>query len=212
LHHGGDALQRLTVAIFEEDNIVTLNQAAAAKNGKTSSSHDSNGIKALPASNGGSSASEAEKIFADPPAVVQLNVKHESGRLVVRTHSDLKREAEAMIARLELTSADRVLCVAPLSPQNGSSNCLVAAIAAGAAMVLPQPDNWNDILRAVAEERVTVLAAPASLLEHLMEVYSEQLPQSSSLRGYFCAGEPLPPEMSERFHEKTGYHVFSAGG
>jgi acyl-CoA synthetase (AMP-forming)/AMP-acid ligase II len=212
-NYGGEALPRLAIAIFEEDNIVTLNHVVAAKNCKASpSNHDSNGFKLLPSSNGGSPAGEAEKIVVDPPAVVQLAAKHEGGKLSVRTHSDLKREAEAMIAQLELTSADRVLCMAPLSPQNRFGNCLVAAISAGAAMVLPQPGDWSGILQALAEERVTVLAGPISLLAHLMETNHEQLPRNNSLRGYLCTGAPLSPEMSERLHEKIGFQVFSAGG
>jgi len=199
----GLALPRLTIAVFEEDNIVTLNKTArerqtAVDNGKAAALNSRSEALAPRKANGRALMAATEAV-PDQPAVVQFK---EAQQFCVRTHEDLGREAEAMIAQIQLTVDDRLVCLAPLCQINCLSHCLIAAVVAGATMVLPEPGNRDGIRQLLVDERVTVLAGPAALLKCLAENH----PDTFSLRWYFCT-DALSPEIGERLSQRMGFKV-----
>ncbi|MCI0697247.1 long-chain fatty acid--CoA ligase [candidate division KSB1 bacterium] len=212
----GAPLLPLTIAIFEEDNIVTLNNPGrerrnaaldSARNGKAAApSQLADAVVSLPASNGKAPASEAEKIFTEHPAVIHLAAARGSApKIETRAHADLLRQAEKMIAELELTSNDCLLCAAPLCQHDNLVPCLIAAIAAGATLVIPASSDWRAIQQALAEERITVLAGSAAVLARLAEMESG----ISALRWCFCLGAPLSPEIGKNLNKKIGFQIWT---
>jgi long-chain acyl-CoA synthetase len=195
----GMALPRLTVAIFEEDNIVTLNKAARA--GRAASDNGKLVSQAALGATNGRAHREAIETVADHPAVIQFSGTNQFG---VRTHEDLLREAETMIAQIQLTGDDCLVCLAPLCQTHCLSNCLIAAMAAGATMVLLEPSGWENIRQILVDEHVTVLAGPTALLARLTE---NQAAAPSSLRWYFCTDASLWPASGERLQQKAGFHI-----
>jgi acyl-CoA synthetase (AMP-forming)/AMP-acid ligase II len=216
----GTPLLPLTIAIFEEDNIVTLSNPArerqnavadAARNGKAATSSQlADTVVSLPASNGKAHASETRTIFTEHPAVIHLAAAKGSAlKLEMRAHADLVRQAEKMIAELELTSRDRLLCAAPLCQHDNLVPCLIAVIAAGATLVIPASNDWRTIQPVLAEERITVLAGSAAMLARLAEMESGKAPEISALRWCFCLGAPLSPEIGKNLNKKIGFQIWT---
>jgi long-chain acyl-CoA synthetase len=191
----------LTIAVFEEDNITTLkkNTRAAAENGKV--------VEAVPQHESGNETREAQASFlqgasgtaAGYPAVIQFQRARE---FFVYTHEELEREAEALIARIKLSENDRLICCAPICQEPCLSRGLIAAIAAGATVVLAEPGNWENLLQTLVSEQVTVLAGPAALLRRLTASHT-----ASSLRWYFCLDAALLPELDGGLGEKPNFHI-----
>ncbi|MGH7601849.1 MAG: AMP-binding protein, partial [bacterium] len=145
--HGAPLLP-LAIAIFEEDNIVTLSNPGrerksavpeTARNGKAAApSQLADTVVSLPAPNGKAHALETRTIFTEHPAVIHLAAaKANAPKLEMRAHADLVRQAEKMIAELELSSSDRLLCASSLCQHDSLVPCLIAVIAAGATLVIP---------------------------------------------------------------------------
>jgi long-chain acyl-CoA synthetase len=216
----GAPLLPLTIAIFEEDNIVTLSNpgrerknavADSARNGKTTvPSQLADTVVSLPAPNGKAHASETRTIFTEHPAVVHLTVaKGNPPKLEMRAHADLVRQAEKIIAEFELASNDRLLGAAPLCQYDNLVPCLIAVIAAGATLVIPASDDWRTIQQILTEERITVLAGSAAVLARLAEMESNKAPEISGLRWCFCLGAPLSPEIGKNFNKKSGFQIWT---
>lgn len=198
----GAPLPRLTIAIFEEDNIVTLIKGAHERQvtndlGKGARPEDS--TKILPAN--GQPHPEAPSALVDLPAVVHFKDLYE---FYVRPHAELAREAEAMMAQTQLTANDRLVCLAPLCQPNCLSHCVIATVAAGATLVLLEPDNWENIWQVLTDERVTILASSAALL---MRVAENKTATDTFLRWYLCTDTSLSPELGERLQQKMGFKI-----
>jgi long-chain acyl-CoA synthetase len=223
LAQAGPALSSMTIAVFEEDNIVTLRHPArerpnaaadSTRNGKaTAPNHlaPQGGVVSLPAPNGKAHAGGTAPIFAEHPALIDLAAtKAGPPKLRIRTHAELVGEAERLIAGLKLTSADHLFCAAPLCLHGNFSHGLIAVIAAGATLVILASRDWGRILQALAEERITVLAPQGGVLARLAETESRQDgTEISALQWCFCLDAPLSPELCERLNKKIGFHVWS---
>jgi acyl-coenzyme A synthetase/AMP-(fatty) acid ligase len=218
LAQAGPSLSPPTIAIFEEDNIVTLSNPSrgrqngtvdSARNGKVAtSSHLVDAAVSLPAPNGKAHASEAAPIFTERPAMIEVTMtKAGDPKLLLRTHADLVRAAEKINADLQLTSSDRLLCAEPLCQRDNFVPCLIAAVAAGATLVMPAARDWRTILQTLDAERITVFASSAAMLTRLMEMAPDKSPEISALRWCFCLGAPLAPEISASLNKKVGFHV-----
>jgi acyl-CoA synthetase (AMP-forming)/AMP-acid ligase II len=217
--HGAPLLP-LTIAIFEEDNIVTLSNpgrerknavADSARNGKAAApSQLADTVVSMPASNGKTHPSEARAIFTEHPAVIHLvAAKGGAPKLEMRAHADLVRQAEKMIAELELAASDRLLCAAPLCQLDNLAPCLIAVIATGATLMIPASSDWRTIQPLLAEERITILAGSAAMLARLAEMESDKAPEISALRWCFCLGAPLPPEIGKNLNKKIGFQIWT---
>jgi acyl-CoA synthetase (AMP-forming)/AMP-acid ligase II len=217
----GAPLLPLTIAIFEEDNIVTLSNPArerknavadSARNGKATAPNQLvDTVVALPAPNGKAHASETRTIFTEHPAVIHLvAAKGSAPQLQMRAHADLVRQAEKTVAELELISSDRLLCAAPLCQHDSLVPCLIAVIAAGATLVMPASSDWRTIQQTLAGERITVLAASAAELARLAEMESRQgETENSALRWCFCLGAPISPETGKNLNKKIGFQIWN---
>jgi long-chain acyl-CoA synthetase len=195
---------RVTVALFEEDNIVTLNKPprerpAAAEPGRIvppsglsdhARSRNQNGTQ-----------TEEGKTSADFPAVLYFK---ENGEFCARTHDELEHEADEMIRRIHLTADDRLLCLAPLSQKTCLGNFLIAGVAAGATQVLLEPADWESILQTLVSEGITVLVTPPAFLRRLLE---NKIDAALPVRWCFCTGASLSPEIGERLQQKLGFKV-----
>jgi acyl-CoA synthetase (AMP-forming)/AMP-acid ligase II len=191
---------RLTIAVFEEDNITTLKKPAraAAENGKV--------VAGNPPSENGKEKPEAQDCFARDasetaagyPAMIQFQQARE---FFIWTHEELEREAKALIAQIQLGENDRLACCAPICRQPCLSRCLIAAIAAGAAVVLAESGNGENFLQTLMSEQVTILAGPETLLRRLTASQA-----AASLRWYFCL-DAATPELDGGWEEKPNFHI-----
>ncbi len=193
LAENGAKLAHLTVAIFEEDNIVTLNKARRGAVVPEKPVHDApiNGRAQL----------DGVEAVTEHLAVIQFEADLQYHR---RSHEDLGRAAEAMTAHAQLTANDCMVCLASLSQQSCLSNFLIAAIAAGATLVLVESSDWENLGQICIDERVTIVAGPAALLMRLAKNNAAAI---SSLRRYFYTDAVLSPELGERLPQQMGLQI-----
>ncbi len=126
---------------------------------------------------------------------------------VVRTHANLWWEAENFFASTRLTSDDVVLGVVPLSHAHGLGNALLAALRAGASLVLRPRFLRRQVLDLLVHEVVTVFPAVPFMLRMLAATDRRRRFDLSALRLCVSAGAPLPREVFAAFRERFGVSI-----
>jgi long-chain acyl-CoA synthetase len=124
--------------------------------------------------------------------------------LVARTHENLWWEAENFWSSARLGSDDVVLGVVPLSHAHGLGNALLAALRAGASLLLRPRFLRRQMLDVLAHERVTVFPAVPFMLRMLAATDRRRRWDLSALRLCLSAGAPLPLEVFHAFRERFG--------
>src|SRR5436305_2532740 len=133
------------------------------------------------------SASDTERVY-DGLVLYQYS-SGSTGRpkRVGRTQRNLVCEAENFLATTRVTSTDTFLCVVPLFHAHGLGNCMLAAIGAGATLVLlervvsdgltvevPFPARCHEVLRLIEREHVTVFPAVPYIFAALAETVQQR--------------------------------------
>jgi len=127
--------------------------------------------------------------------------------LVARTHANLWWEAQNFSASTAIDSTDVVLGVVPLSHAHGLGNAFLAALRAGASLVLRPRFLRRPTLDLLATERVTLFPAVPFMLRMLAATDRRRTWDLSALRLCVSAGAPLPAEVFEAFHARFGVRV-----
>jgi len=129
-------------------------------------------------------------IDADMAAILYTSGSTGRPKGVVLSHRNMVAGARSVASYLELTPADRVLSVLPLSFDYGLSQ-LTTAFLAGAAVVLINHLFARDIVKAVGQERITGLAAVPPLWIQLAAL---AWPADCTLRYLTNSGGAMPVE------------------
>ena len=115
---------------------------------------------------------------------------------------------EGFTSRLDITEADRVLPMTPLT--QGIGGMCLYCMRNGAALVMLREPHWSaeHCLSVAAASGATVLVGvPTNVIRMLNDPIS--LPR---VRAVAVAGAPLPPEIAERWETKTGIPISSFYG
>ena len=119
------------------------------------------------------------------------------------THGNLRACTSAVIERLELTDADRVGTALPLFHVYGQAVVMGAALRVGATLSLLHPFTAEDMLRMVADDRLTVAAGVPTMWVDLVHAPMEQqVPHF--LRIALSGGAPLPAEVARTLRGRFG--------
>lgn len=130
-------------------------------------------------------------------------------RAAVNTILDINR-------RFKVTEEDRVFAISSLS-FDLSVYDIFGALAAGASIVIPEPDALRDPLAWAAlirDEKVTVWDSVPALMRMLMETFDgDEASALASLRLVMMSGDWIPLNLPEQIREAiSGVEVFSLGG
>lgn len=128
------------------------------------------------------------RIDADIAAILYTSGSTGSPKGVVLSHRNLVAGATSVASYLEMSSQDRLLAVLPLSFDYGLSQ-LTTAFHAGACAVLLNHLFPRDIVKAVADEAITGLAAVPPLWMQLAQL---DWPKPSTLRYLTNSGGAMP--------------------
>jgi long-chain acyl-CoA synthetase len=123
---------------------------------------------------------------------------------IVRTHAHLLHEATAFEATVGIAPEDRILAVVPLSHAHGLGNALLAALRAGAALVLQERFDRRETLRLLSRERITLFPAVPFMLSILADTRMPEPIDLSALRLCFTAGAPLRRETWRKVRDRLG--------
>ncbi|HKY04861.1 MAG TPA: long-chain fatty acid--CoA ligase [Blastocatellia bacterium] len=121
---------------------------------------------------------------------------------VLLTHGNLTANAEQIARWLALTERDRSLMIMPLFHVNALMTTGLAALAAGASIVLAPRFSASRHWEIIARYGVTYFGSVATMLSLLNHTYPDGVPDPldiSSLRFALCGSAPVPVEVIERF-------------
>jgi long-chain acyl-CoA synthetase len=126
---------------------------------------------------------------------------------MLRTQANLAGEADHFYDTVGLTEDDVILTAVALFHAHGLGNCLQAAVRSGAALVLVEPFQRDEVLDAIERERVTVFPTVPFICQTLAETKRAGRYDTGSLRLVFTAGAPLARETFDVFRERFGLPV-----
>lgn len=121
---------------------------------------------------------------------------------VLLTHGNLLANAEQISDWLRLAPADRSLLIMPLFHVNALMTTGLAALRAGASIVLAPRFSASRHWETISNYKVTYFGSVATMLSLLCQTYPDGLPASldiSSLRFALCGSAPVPVEVMKRF-------------
>ncbi len=134
---------------------------------------------------------------------------------ICRTQYNLYHEAKNLAETAQINEADTILCLVPFHHAHGLGNCLLAAIANGATLVILEPVlraemivevpfifRRNRVLELLETEQVTILPIVPYIVEALAETPPEVNTDLSSLRLCFSAGNFLSKEAFVKFFQR----------
>jgi HIP---CoA ligase len=127
------------------------------------------------------------------------------------THAQVIRLFEAWADIVGLRHGDRYLIVSPFSHTFGLKAGWVAAFMRGAT-VIPMPAfDVASVARVVAEERVTFLPGPPTLLQELLLFRDRDRCDLSSLRTTVTGGADIPVELIKRLRSEMTFKTIFTG-
>jgi long-chain acyl-CoA synthetase len=130
------------------------------------------------------------------------------------THRNMHFQVNTIVRSLiDYSVDDRVTGVLPMYHVFGLANSLITAVTAGACTVLVPHYSPHNLLRAIAEEKATILTAVPSMYMHLLAVARRgrtEVPQS--LRYCVSGGAALPRAVSREFGELFGATILEGYG
>lgn len=153
----------------------------------------------------------AEEVPDAHPAVIVYS-SGTTGRPkgVVLSHGNVAFTARAKVHYMGVTAQDRLLLFLPLHHCFGQNAIMLPAFFAGATLVLHRRFDRAAVLAALRTEAVTmVFGVPTTFLALLDDVAPAACP---TVRYWFSAAAPLPLEVEERWHQRTGLPIHQGYG
>jgi long-chain acyl-CoA synthetase len=127
------------------------------------------------------------------------------------THADLASNGSVIARRLlDLGSDDIVMGCLPLFEGYGLSCGLLAAVSAGATLVLLPRFGSRRALEVIAAERVTVFEGVPAMYKSMLAAADRYQLDFSSLRVCMSIGASMPEDVQSRFEDRFGCMVVQA--
>ncbi len=160
-------------------------------------------------------SSKAGLTMPDPDAVGMMQYTGgTTGRPkgVMLTHRAIATNVLQREAFLPTETGDRFLCMMPLFHSFAlAMNLYQALVCAGALVILPRyrPD-W--VVEAMAQERITVLPAGATVFTGLLDFAGFQAADLRHLRVCYSGASALPAEILRRWRQRTRAPIYEGYG
>ena len=127
-------------------------------------------------------------------------------KCIVRSHRNLFCEATNFNETTGISADDRILCTVPLFHSHGFGNAFLAAMYAGATLVLMEEFNRAAVAEAIVWERISVIPAVPLMFELLAQGGLKGHRRETCLRLAFSAGARLPAKVAREF--KDGFNIY----
>lgn len=152
----------------------------------------------------GHAAAARPAVESDWPALTQYSTGSTGvSKRVTRSHQQLIAEYEAIVRVLRITSADRILGVAPFFHNYGLMNAMICGVLSGATVYAMDDFYPRDVARLITRERIT--GFPGVPFMHQLLADMREIADFSCLRYVLSAGAPLSAQTSSAF--KTAYGI-----
>jgi long-chain acyl-CoA synthetase len=113
---------------------------------------------------------------------------------------------------MALGPEDRVLAALPFSHSYGLNGALLAPLSAGATVVMLERFSPEDVLAAIARQRVTVFPGVATMFRRLLDSPALASADLSSLRLALSGAAPCPWELAQEWQGRTGVRILRGYG
>ncbi|TMD54655.1 MAG: acyl--CoA ligase [Chloroflexi bacterium] len=147
---------------------------------------------------------------ADPQRIVEIALTSGTTGLpkLAALSAKLKQATfEGFTSRLEVTEADRVLVMSPLTQGIGGMCLFCLRLGAGLIMLHEPRFNPATVLRLAAEHRATMLVGVPTNVFRLLESPALDPAALRGARVTAVAGAPMPPDLAARWEDRTGSRV-----
>jgi long-chain acyl-CoA synthetase len=128
-------------------------------------------------------------------------------KCIVRSHRNLFCEATNFNETTGISADDHILCTIPLFHSHGFGNAFLAAMYAGATLVLMEDFNRAVVAEIVEREKITIFPAVPVMFELLAQTRPNRHRRGNSLRLAFSAGAALSSKVAREFKDSFGVYV-----
>ncbi len=142
-------------------------------------------------------------------ALLQLHTSGSTGvpKAVVRTHSALLAELDALRDTFQVAESDRFLGVAPFSHVNGLVRTMLTSMSVGGTLYPMAEFRRRELVDLVTRARVTFVGGVPRMFVVLGQTPLRGAVDFSSVRVLFSASAPLLPVDNRRFQSRYGVYV-----
>ena len=148
----------------------------------------------------------------DPWVVMYTSGTTGTPKGAVLTHKNLMSDAAAIAAVRHVEPEDVVLSVLPLFHCYGQTHSLNISVYLGLTMLTWARFEAEEVLKAIEEERSTILYAVPTMVNRLVELAAESPPKRSGLRFCISGGASLPVEVLHRFEKAFNSTIYESYG
>ena len=160
---------------------------------------------------------------APPPRVNAdsiAQIVHTSGSTgrpkgVMLSHRNILADCYYIVDWMGFGPGDRSLCILPLYHTNAEMHSVIAALVAGASVVVPRRFSASAFWTLAAETGATYCSAAPTVLYILLEAHRASgaaAPPAHGLRLFICGSSPLPTPLLEAFERTFGAVVIEGYG
>jgi long-chain acyl-CoA synthetase len=146
----------------------------------------------------------------DPAVILYTSGTTGRPRGATLSHGNLVSNVWSFVHNCAMRQDDRILLHLPLFHCFGQNALMNSALLAGATLVLQRAFRPDAVLLAIKQERITLLfGVPTMFLALLERAKVEHL---RTVRYFFSAAAPLPPELERRWRERFGAVIYQGYG
>lgn len=127
------------------------------------------------------------------------------------THNNLLSNVKSIHQALKCSDKDRFLCVLPLFHSFAATVCMLEPLYAGGSTVIVPKFNPEEVLRTIADKKVTIFAGVPSMYMVWANMPEQKL-NFSNWRLCISGGAALPVEVMRRFEEKYPVLIYEGDG
>lgn len=167
-------------------------------------------------SESGATSSPHQPTTAEDEAII-IYTSGTTGRPkgVLLTHGNLLTNAREIAAWLQLTEDDRALMIMPLFHVNALMTTGLAALWAGASIVLAPRFSASRHWQTISRYGVTYFGSVATMLSRLNHTYPDGVPEgcdTGRLRFALCGSAPVPVEVMKTYESRFRCPVIEGYG
>lgn len=156
-------------------------------------------------------ATAMEMDRTDPATIIYTSGTTGFPKGAVLSHGNVISNMYSKIYCCGMRPEDRLLLYLPLFHAFGQNAILNSGLNAGATIILQQRFQEDQVLRAVAEEQVTMFFGVPAIFARLLEAGVEPK-DLSSVRYFLSAAAVLPLDIVERWQEKFRCRIYEGYG
>jgi acyl-CoA synthetase (AMP-forming)/AMP-acid ligase II len=154
--------------------------------------------------------------FPVPPAaglargdwIIQLTSgADQPSKLAVRTHDAVLNEVSCFAEEIQLLETDTTLVLSSISHSYGLIGGTLAPLCRGGRVILEDGFDSHAVLRAIRQERPTILFAVPAMYRGLLRTPPWEGEALLPLRLCFSAGAPLPHDLDDSFARRFGRRI-----